>query len=73
MGYADANKRLHKLIYDGAGNEFLQRQVLDIRARLSAYRPITFERPGRMKASHAEHGAMVEAIVRGDEPEGSGR
>lgn len=69
LGYGDANQRLHKLIYEGAGNEFLQRQVLEIRARLSAYRPITFERPGRMKASHAEHGVMVEAIVRGDEPE----
>ena len=68
-GYAEANQRLHKLVYDGAGNEFLQRQVLEIRARLAAYRPITFERPGRMKASHTEHGVMVDAIVRGDEPE----
>lgn len=45
-GHADAIERLHKLIYHGAGNEFLRRQVLEIRARLSAYRPITFERRG---------------------------
>lgn len=67
--YADLNAEIHGLIYDGAGNDFLKRQIVDIRDRLAAYRPVSFERPGRMKASHAEHSAMVEAVVRGDEPE----
>jgi DNA-binding GntR family transcriptional regulator len=69
QAYGDANMRLHKLIYEGAGNQYLAQQVTDIRARLAAYRPVSFERPGRMKASHAEHAALVEAIVRGDEPD----
>jgi DNA-binding GntR family transcriptional regulator len=67
--YAELNAEIHRLIYDGAGNDFLKRQIVDIRDRLAAYRPVSFERPGRMKASHAEHSAMVEAVVRGDEPE----
>ena len=67
--YARRNAEIHALIYDGAGNAFLKRQIVDIRDRLATYRPVSFERPGRMKASHAEHSAMVEAVVRGDEPE----
>jgi len=67
--YGELNSRIHQLIYQGAGNDFLQRQIVEIRDRLAAYRPVTFDRPGRMKASHVEHSAIVEAIVRGDEPE----
>ena len=65
--YAELNQRLHQLIYDGAGNEYLHRQIVEIRDRLAAYRPVSFERPGRMKASHLEHSAIVDAILRGDE------
>jgi DNA-binding GntR family transcriptional regulator len=66
-GYTTVNLRLHQLIYDGAGNDYLHKSIVEIRHRLAAYRPVSFERPGRMKASHREHGAIVEAIVRGDE------
>ena len=65
--YTDANLRLHQLIYDGAGNEFLRRSIMEIRQRLAVYRPLSFERSGRMKASHREHDAIVDAIARGDE------
>jgi DNA-binding GntR family transcriptional regulator len=60
---------LHDLIYQGCDNSYLAGQIVHIRERLAAYRPVSFERPGRMKASHREHGAIVRAIVRGDEPE----
>lgn len=65
--YTLLNQRLHALVYEGAGNAFLHKSIVGIRQRLAAYRPVTFERPGRLKASHREHGAVVDAIVRGDE------
>lgn len=67
--YTTLNQRLHDLIYQGCDNAYLAGQIVRIRERLAAYRPVSFERPGRMKASHREHGAIVRAIVRGDEPE----
>ncbi|MBN9370708.1 MULTISPECIES: GntR family transcriptional regulator [unclassified Hydrogenophaga] len=67
--YTALNLRLHDLIYQGCDNAYLAGQIVRIRERLAAYRPVSFERPGRMKASHREHGAIVRAIVRGDEPE----
>jgi DNA-binding GntR family transcriptional regulator len=67
--YGELNATLHRMVYEGAGNAFLHQQVLHLRGRLVAYRPALFERPGRMKASHREHAAVVGAIVRGDEPE----
>ena len=67
--YTALNLRLHDLIYQGCDNSYLAGQIVRIRERLAAYRPVSFERPGRMKASHREHGAIVRAIVRGDEPE----
>lgn len=67
--YTALNLRLHELIYQGCDNAYLAGQIVRIRERLAAYRPVSFERPGRLKASHREHGAIVRAIVRGDEPE----
>jgi len=65
--YGEANLHLHQLIYQGASNDYLRAQVVQLRGRLAAHRPVSFERPGRMKASHAEHGAIVEAVIDGDE------
>ncbi|MET0517543.1 MAG: GntR family transcriptional regulator [Burkholderiaceae bacterium] len=66
-GYADANLRLHQLIYQGSGNGCLNNQIVQLRGRLAAHHPLSFERPGRMKSSHAEHQAIVQAVIDGDE------
>lgn len=65
--YTLANFKIHELIYKGAANDCLHQTILTIRNRVSTYRPITFERSGRMKASHREHMAIVDSIVQGDE------
>lgn len=65
--YTLANFKLHELIYEGASNNCLHQSILTVRSRVSIYRPITFERSGRMKSSHREHTAIVDAIVHGDE------
>ncbi len=65
--YTLANLKLHELIYKGASNGCLHQSILTIRNRVATYRSITFERSGRMKSSHREHTAIVDAIVHGDE------
>ena len=65
--YTLANLKIHELIYKGASNDCLHQSILTIRNRVSTSRPITFERSGRMKSSHREHTAIVDAIVQGDE------
>jgi DNA-binding GntR family transcriptional regulator len=67
--YTSLNLALHDHIYKGAANAYLEEQIVRIRERLAAYRPVSFERPGRMRASHREHEAIVKAIVNGDEPD----
>lgn len=67
--YTVINMELHRHIYKGSSNTYLEEQIVRIRERLAAYRPVSFERPGRMRASHREHDAIVKAIVNGDEPD----
>ncbi len=64
--YADANLRLHELIYRGAGNAYLHHQIVDLRSRLAFHRPVALAQPERMKASNADHAMIVDAILRSD-------
>jgi DNA-binding GntR family transcriptional regulator len=66
--YTSLNIEMHGQIYSGCSNTYLEEQILKIRERLAAYRPVSFERLGRMRASHSEHEAIVSAIISGDEP-----
>lgn len=65
-GYDALNTRLHEVIYRGARNDYLEKSVKDMRARLRIYRRYPFQRPGRMAQSHADHGAILAAIRAGD-------
>ena len=65
-GYAMANNALHTAIYEGSGNAVLVDQARNVRKRLAAFRARTFDQPGRMQKSDAEHHAIAEAICRGD-------
>jgi DNA-binding GntR family transcriptional regulator len=64
--YAEANDTFHSAIYDGAHNDYLAEITRATRVRLQPFRRAQFGALGRLGKSHAEHGLIVEAILRGD-------
>ncbi len=64
--YVDFNNRFHEAIYHGSHNRFLAELTLSVRKRCAPFRRAQFETLGRLAKSHAEHGAVVAAIQRGD-------
>lgn len=64
--YVDFNNRFHETIYRGSHNGFLAELALSVRTRCAPFRRAQFETLGRLAKSHAEHGAVVTAIQRGD-------
>lgn len=64
--YVDLNNRFHEAIYRGSHNGFLAELTLSVRKRCAPFRRAQFESLGRLAKSHAEHGAVVTAIERGD-------
>ena len=67
LGFYDANKRFHEVIYAGSHNRFLKDEIKRMRLLVAPYRRyITFQ-PGRMQESLEEHGAVMEAILRHDD------
>lgn len=66
QAYTDANERFHAAIYQGTHNAYLAEISLATRQRVQPFRRAQFGALGRLTASHAEHGAIVEAILRGD-------
>ena len=67
--YAEANDVFHTAIYDGAHNAYLAEITRSTRQRLQPFRQAQFGELGRLLKSHAEHGIIVEAILRGDRAE----
>ncbi|KMO38947.1 GntR family transcriptional regulator [Methylobacterium variabile] len=63
--FARANTTFHGAIYAGAHNAVLSDFALGLRRRLQPYRAAQFRLPGRLARSHAEHGAVVAAILSG--------
>lgn len=66
QAYTEANERFHAAIYQGTHNAYLAEISLATRQRVQPFRRAQFGALGRLTASHAEHGAIVEAILRGD-------
>jgi len=64
--YALANEAFHSAIYEGTGNAYLAELTFNTRLRLQPFRRAQFGTPGRLAASHVEHTAVVEAIIRAD-------
>ena len=64
--YVDLNIRFHEAIYAGAHNGYLAELAKGARVRCAPFRRAQFESLGRLSKSHAEHGAVIEAIQRGD-------
>jgi DNA-binding GntR family transcriptional regulator len=67
--YADANDQFHAAIYEGAHNVYLYEVTSATRQRLQPFRRAQFGTLGRLVKSHDEHGAVVEAILRGQRTE----
>jgi DNA-binding GntR family transcriptional regulator len=66
QAYVEANETFHSAIYDGAHNAYLSEITRSTRQRLRPFRRAQFQALGRLGRSHAEHAAVVEAILRGD-------
>jgi DNA-binding GntR family transcriptional regulator len=61
-----ANETFHGLVYQGAHNSLIEDATRLLRRRVSAYRRAQFRTVGRLASSHAEHEAVVKAIVSGE-------
>ena len=64
--YVIANEAFHTMIYEGAHNSYLSELALSTRQRVQPFRRAQFSSLGRLTSSHAEHSAIVEAILQGD-------
>ncbi|MCY1667225.1 GntR family transcriptional regulator [Rhizobium sp. SL86] len=67
--YIQANERFHGAIYRGSHNPYLEEITLSTRQRLQPFRRAQFSTLGRLARSHAEHGLILEAILRGNQME----
>lgn len=65
-GYYRLNEKFHLALYAACHNGFLTELATQLHRRLRPYRRLQLRVPGRMKSSFGEHGAVVEAIERGD-------
>lgn len=64
--YALANVAFHTLFYAGSHNPVLAEMSTALRRRLAPFRRAQFRAPGRLVLSHAEHGAVMRAVLAGD-------
>ncbi len=64
--YYRFNETFHLALYAASHNGFLAEQTATLHRRLRPYRRLQLRVPGRMRSSAAEHGAIVDAVRRGD-------
>lgn len=64
--FRTANETFHALIYAGAHNSLLEEATAALRRRVAAYRRAQFRNAGRLPRSHAEHEAVVKAVLAGE-------
>jgi DNA-binding GntR family transcriptional regulator len=64
--YLASNDQFHRLLIVGAHNDVLASMVEDLRGRLAPFRQAQPELEVRLSVSHAEHTAIVDAILKGD-------
>jgi DNA-binding GntR family transcriptional regulator len=64
--YHELNEQFHALIYAGSHNDYLERLTLETRARIAPFSRAQFRTLGRLARSHAEHEAIVRAILSED-------
>ncbi|HTJ99414.1 MAG TPA: GntR family transcriptional regulator [Bordetella sp.] len=65
--YANENLAFHEVLYASCRNEFLTRDVRNLRRRSQLYRSNNFHQAGRMAESAADHRRILQAIEKQDE------
>ncbi|GAB3627109.1 GntR family transcriptional regulator [Pandoraea terrae] len=65
-GYLEVNRQFHSLICAGAHNDVIATMVADLRERLAPFRQAQSQIEDRFAVSHAEHQAVVAAILASD-------
>jgi DNA-binding GntR family transcriptional regulator len=63
--YDDYNRAFHNLLYRGTHNGVLADHAASLRLRLAPYRRAQFHEDRRIERSFAEHGAILEQVLRG--------
>jgi DNA-binding GntR family transcriptional regulator len=66
VDYATANEGFHNAIYAGTHNAYLVEITRATRLRVQPFRRAQFSNLGRLAASHAEHTAILAAVLKGD-------
>jgi len=69
--YYEANVLFHECIYQGAHNNFLAEQTLNLRNRLAPYRRMQLRQPNRLQTSFAEHEEILNTIESRDSAKAS--
>ena len=64
--YRAANVAFHQALYAGASNAYLAELAAATRMRLAPFRGAQLEAPDRLRRSHAEHGEILTAVLRGE-------
>ena len=65
-GYFELNRQFHEAIYAGAHNSYVQESAHKLFLRGAPYRRLQLRQRGRLATSHAEHGAIADAIFAED-------
>lgn len=65
-GYFELNRVFHEAIYAGAHNSYVQESAQKLFLRGAPYRRLQLRQRGRLTTSHAEHGAIADAILAED-------
>lgn len=63
--YDDYNRAFHNLLYRGTHNSVLAEHTAALRLRLAPYRRAQFREDRRIERSFAEHGAILDQLLRG--------
>lgn len=66
LGYSECNRRLHATITSASYHKSAQHLLVHLKAQIVRFQFRTILVPGRPAQSLAEHGAIVDAIVRRD-------
>lgn len=71
--YDRLNWAFHQTIYSGTHNIFIAEQATALRERIAAFRRTQLRETGRPARSRAEHGEVLDAIMRADGDEAARR
>jgi DNA-binding GntR family transcriptional regulator len=66
VGWQQANKAFHEIIYVGARNPYIRQEILRTRTRTQAYRQHAFGAIGRLRTSFEGHGRILAAVLARD-------